>query len=302
VATAVERSAEIERLAYNPVAPYLLDLEILRVASLRERIGRNRMQSTHRYAFHALVCVTEGDCRQVVDFRHVSCRPGSLLAFRPGQVHSFGPDHQWDGWIVAFRPEFISPSPVLADLTVAKALGSLPDHLSLAGDDLAIVTRAIEQMRNDTGSEAGTLEVHALLRHQLYALILRLSLLHRRQRVGQASPTGPALQRFERFRCLVEENFTRWHQVAHYAERLACSEKSLTRAAAEAAGMNAKAFIAARINLEAKRLLAHTAGSVALIGEGLGFDDPANFIKFFKREAGCTPSEFRRRQDVGRSD
>ena len=58
--------------------------------------------------------------------------------------------------------------------------------------------------------------------------------------------------------------------------------------------MTAKAFIAARIALEAKRLLVHTNYSVATIADKLGFDEPTNFSKFFRREARCTPAEFRR--------
>lgn len=60
--------------------------------------------------------------------------------------------------------------------------------------------------------------------------------------------------------------------------------------------MTAKAIIAARINLEAKRLLVHTSLPVGTIAEQLGFDEPTNFGKFFKREAGCTPAAFRRAQ------
>ncbi len=52
----------------------------------------------------------------------------------------------------------------------------------------------------------------------------------------------------------------------------------------------------ARINLEAKRLLAHTVLPVAVIGERLGFADPTNFGKFFVRTVGCSPGRFRRRQ------
>jgi len=62
-----------------------------------------------------------------------------------------------------------------------------------------------------------------------------------------------------------------------------------------AMGMTAKAFIAAPINLEAKRLLAHTDLLVAIIAEKLGFEEATNFSKFFKREVACTPAQFRRR-------
>lgn len=81
--------------------------------------------------------------------------------------------------------------------------------------------------------------------------------------------------------------------IASYADALGCTEKSLTRAAREASGQNAKAVIAARIVLEAKRLLAHADRPIYLIAEGLGFAEATNFAKFFRRETGLTPAGFR---------
>ena len=107
---------------------------------------------------------------------------------------------------------------------------------------------------------------------------------------------SPASQRFERFHQLVDERFAQWHQVADYADQLGYTEKSLARAVTAVRGTTAKAFIDARINLEAKRLLVHTDLSVAGIAEKLGFGEATNFSKFFKREVGCAPAEFRKRQ------
>ena len=93
----------------------------------------------------------------------------------------------------------------------------------------------------------------------------------------------------------MESHFAEWHQVAQYADRMGCTQKSLTRAAMQLADVTAKAVDASRIILEAKRLLVHSTMSIALIGEQLGFGVPANFSKFFKREVACTPREFRQR-------
>jgi AraC-like DNA-binding protein len=37
----------------------------------------------------------------------------------------------------------------------------------------------------------------------------------------------------------------------------------------------------------------HSEVTAAQIGHRLGFTEPTNFLKFFKRTAGCTPLEFR---------
>lgn len=155
--------------------------------------------------------------------------------------------------------------------------------------------RVNDQFTCTTQIDAPRDDLHALLHHQLHALLTRLSILQGRQRTHEPV-ISPALQRFKRFQQLVEERFARWHQVADYASQLGYTEKSLARAVEAAMGMTAKAFIAARINLEAKRLLVHTDLSVATIAEKLGFGEATNFSKFFKREAGCTPAEFRQRQ------
>ncbi|USX27157.1 helix-turn-helix transcriptional regulator [Oxalobacteraceae bacterium OTU3CINTB1] len=287
---------EIRPLRYQPKAPYLLDLEIFAMADLRRRGSKENVRATHRYEFHTLVCVTRGVCTQVVDFKAIACAPGSVLVLRPGQAHSFGPDEDWEGWNVLFRPEFVLPmSSTPRDLKLAVDLMRLGERLQLGVEALRQVTDAIQQMREDSRLDAPPEDVHALLRHQLHALLTRLSMLQG-LRPAPESPVSPASQRFRRFQQLVDERFAQWHQVADYADQLGYTEKSLARAVTAVRGTTAKAFIAARINLEAKRLLVHTDLAVAGIAEKLGFDEATNFSKFFKREVGCAPAEFRRRQ------
>ncbi|HEY8231852.1 MAG TPA: helix-turn-helix domain-containing protein [Vicinamibacteria bacterium] len=50
-----------------------------------------------------------------------------------------------------------------------------------------------------------------------------------------------------------------------------------------------------RIALEARRLLTHSDLTAAQVGFRLGFDDPAYFARFFRREAGEPPTDFRAR-------
>jgi len=289
------RKADIERLRYRPATPYAYDLEVFRVSELKQRSHEEAMHRTYRYECHMLVCITHGQCVQWVDFTPVPCSTSDLLALRPGQAHNFGRDEHWDGWMVLFRPEFLLPalSPSRT-LELAFDFSRLPNFMSLRDSDLQRVAASIERMRDDAPLDARPADVHTLLRYQLYALATWLVIIHDRQRADQAPPSR-ALLRFTRFQKLVEQRFAEWSQVDAYARRLGCTEKSLTRATTEAVGMNAKAFISARIHLEAKRLLAHTDLPVGVIAEKLGFDEATHFSKFFRRDAGCTPTEFRRR-------
>lgn len=289
-----ERKGDVTRLDYSPYGRPL-DIEIFPFDVLRRRGSGPRVGATHRYAFHMLVCVTEGAVRQLIDFEPVECVAGSFLVLRPGQVHSFGAADGWEGWLVLFRAEFLpSASETVSELLPALGLDRLPDRMQMSAVDFDAATEALARMHRDASGHVPAKDLHALLRYELCALLLRLTVVHDR-RQGTEATRRRGVQRFAAFRSLLEENHARWHQVAQYADALGCTEKSLTRAAQEATGRTAKEVIAQRVALEAKRLLAHTDRPVYLIADGLGFDEATNFAKFFRRQAGVTPLEFRRR-------
>jgi AraC-like DNA-binding protein len=294
----------IERIGYRPTAPYALDIEIFSMRSLRARIPAEELRRAHRLEFHQLICVTEGRCTHVIDFSPIRCEPGSVVVHQPSQTEQYDVTSAWDGWIVLFRPEFVfapgagAPASSSAEPNLVGVLAGLPQHLAFPESEFRLVRAAFAQMNADAKLDAAMPEIHALLRHQLCGLLIRLSMTQRQHE--ESRPAAPAeIHRYRRFQHLLEQSFRKWHRVAQYAQVLGCSEKTLARATAGVAGMTAKAVVASRISLEAKRLLVHTSLPVAVIADKLGFDDPSNFVKFFKREVGCTPLELRRQHQAG---
>ncbi len=287
----------IEHLRYRPPAGYGLDLEVMSISDLRSRGSEEHFRRPQRTEFLLAFGVTAGGCAHMVDFVEHACRPGTWIVLKPGQVQRFDFSRKWEGWLLVFRPEFVLPADRatgVAELSMAGLVENLPNRLDLSEREHAAATTVVAQMAADARMPAASVDRVALLRHELYALLLRLSLSQ--QRV-ERSPAASALsvQRFRRFRRAVEDAFRTTHQVHAYARRLGCSEKTLTRATREVAGASAKEFLSQRIALEAKRLLAYTTRPVGAIAEELGFDEPTNFVKFFRRAAGCSPGDFRRR-------
>ncbi|MCZ8229337.1 MAG: helix-turn-helix domain-containing protein [Flavobacterium sp.] len=62
------------------------------------------------------------------------------------------------------------------------------------------------------------------------------------------------------------------------------SEKRLGQATAKVLGKSPKEIINDRVLLEIKRLLVHSNLSIKEIGQELGFDDPAYFVRYFKKK------------------
>jgi AraC-like DNA-binding protein len=237
----------------------------------------------------------------MVDFEPLACGRGTLLVLSPRQMQRFdAKTTDWEGWLVIFRPEFLPAKAFATVIGEQDALCQLADlsvHRTLSESEQEAVTESIERMAADARLRTNTSALHSLLRHQLLALLVRLHLIQAKG--GPASAAAPVLlQRFKRYRIAVEHELHHLHRVADYAKLIGCSQKSLQRATLDVAGMSAKTFLSQRIVLEAKRLLVHTGQPVSVIADKLGFDEATNFVKFFRREAGVPPGDFRRRHTV----
>jgi AraC-like DNA-binding protein len=288
-------TGQIAVIGDHPPQPYTLDLEILPVSVLRRRVTADFLRKPELIKFHLIICVTSGRCSHMVDFRTVECQQGSVLVLHPGQVQQYDVSTEWQGWLVVFRPEFLQPHEAetpLNELDVFRQLDALPSRLQLEEFEYTAVVESIARMSSDTQRDARAGVLHALLRSQLHAMLIRLHLAQARREGPRIDP--PALVKcFRRYRLAVEEHFQKRHAVAGYAKLLGCSEKSLGRAVQKIAGITAKEFLSQRIVLEAKRLLVHTALPVSVIANRLGFDEPTNFVKFFRREVQKSPGAFR---------
>jgi AraC-like DNA-binding protein len=284
----------LERVIYTPPASYGLDIEVLTFDTLRKRILENRFRQAHQINFYLMMLITEGRSFPVVDYLPMECDTGTLLLLSPNQALQFDLHEGCNGWVVIFKAEFLDPSTEDAGgrIMLSNTLQGVPAKLSLASEAQEIVSTSMQQMHADTLAAAGKAMLNAMLRFELQALMLRLAILGEQMADHEPHPTE--LSRFRRFEQLLEEKFAQQHTVADYAAELGCTVKSLTRATQASVNMGAKEYIAARINLEAKRLLTHTRMPVALIAEYLGFDEPTNFVKFFKRNSGVAPNVFRK--------
>ena len=95
------------------------------------------------------------------------------------------------------------------------------------------------------------------------------------------------------FNFLVEQHFKKYHSVADYADLLHKSPKTLSNLFKKAGDKTPLHFIQARIMLEARRLLRYTDRGVAEIGYELGYNDIQSFSRFFKKNEGISPVDFR---------
>ena len=103
----------------------------------------------------------------------------------------------------------------------------------------------------------------------------------------------PSHQLFVQFRRMVDKEFMRLHTVQEYADGLNVAVRTLNKCVNECSQKSPLAFINDRIILESKRMVRYTSLMIKEIAYKLGYDDPSYFVKFFKRQTGYLPSDFR---------
>lgn len=99
---------------------------------------------------------------------------------------------------------------------------------------------------------------------------------------------------FNKFLNLLNEYGDKERRIPFYAERLFLSPNRLSTIVKDFSGQTIMEWIDRRTIQRAKVLLCFTDKPIYEIGMDLGFNNPAFFAKFFKRETGVTPREYRR--------
>ena len=95
------------------------------------------------------------------------------------------------------------------------------------------------------------------------------------------------------FKHLIADHFLKKRSVNEYAELLYITPNHLTQVVKKTTGRNAKSFIDERLMLEARYLLRYTDIDVKEVSYQLGFSEPPQFHKFFRKHQGSTPTEYR---------
>lgn len=98
---------------------------------------------------------------------------------------------------------------------------------------------------------------------------------------------------FMRFLTLVHENASRQRDVAFYADRLCISKRYLSAILRNQTGKTVKDFVDNRCIQEIKILLRTTDEPLQNIAFDLNFPDQSFFSRYFKKNTGMTPTEFR---------
>lgn len=271
-----------------------IGVELMTLSELRARVPATKLLETERVEFFMILVAGKGRAEHLVDFERLRLRAGHVVFVKPGQVQ------QWQQWQPAngFEADLLLIDPAVVQPTASTSrhgtmallrLEDWPVHFKMNADGLAAWRSLAAVLRNELDRPLLD-ELSAAMAHELLAcLMLSIS------RAATGRTTAPTVQAMlaRRLRRELEELVTTRPSVAVLARRLRVSSSTLARTCKDVLGHSAKEEVDRRVALEAQRLLVHSTSTSVAIGERLGFSEPTNFVKFFKRRTGTTPEAFR---------
>ena len=133
---------------------------------------------------------------------------------------------------------------------------------------------------------------HQLLQSQLFVLMEFVHFFFRQQE--KEHTTSPQLWIFRQFCNLVSRHYQESREVKYYAALMDITPNYLTKVFREEFHLSPAAWIEQYIVAQAKRLIeVNPLLSFAEVAYTLGFSEPNNFYRYFKRVAGMTAKEYR---------
>ena len=159
-------------------------------------------------------------------------------------------------------------------------------------DDQARIFENLWQVFQDELSSSEHLQLEML--QMLLKRFLILSTRIYKEKENYNALKAKQVDLVREFNFLVEKHFREKHTVTEYADMLFKSPKTIANHFARLDTKTPSRFIQERIMLEARRLLRYTDLSIKQIAYELGYDDLQTFSRFFRKNEGISPSEYKK--------
>jgi AraC family transcriptional activator of pobA len=272
----------------QPLAPDLIHCESI---ASRSRLHNWEIRPHRHHGLFQVLWLEQGEANFQLDGRRGQLSAGRVLLLPQHCVHGFTFAKEAQGMVVTFAYSLLAK----VETHLAQQLMGLAEPVHCQLSDLG----------SDGMVEAGLRALHLEYQQRdAYRQTVIESLLNCilawviRKDLAQTSdqgmmPVERARQHLTHFITLIDANYAKHIPLEQYAVSLEISVAHLNAICRQVSGRSALQLIHERLMLEAKRELIYTVMTIKEISEFLGFTDPAYFTRFFKRQEGMSPRDFR---------
>jgi len=246
----------------------------------------------HRHNYYEVFVFTSGGGTHMIDFKEYPIKTNHLHFISPGMVHSIKRNASCVGVALTFTAELFS---LFKQDSIINQIHLYHNHqlapiITCTKNEMEFCNSILDQIKNEA------LKSDFMQLEMTLSCLSTLLIQANRKFIKQHQSELPRLfidPRVQAFKNLLDQPLNEKPTVSSLAEKLGITAKQLTLLLKKNTGISPLEHISVRMLIEAKRLLVNTEYSVKEISYLLFFEDPAYFSRFFRKQTGARPLDFR---------
>lgn len=242
----------------------------------------------HRHAYFTLLLVEKAKGEHRVDFQAIELAEHQVFLLKPGQVHQLITEERPKGHVLVFQQQFTLEQAINCKLANTRPIGDA--CIQVPHNKFEILVKYVKHIASELKQQETFYE--ASVGAWLKLMFVELD-RHLKSKEPNPHETHAGLSVFQQFFDALEANYSKLHKVNEYANLMHLSSSYLQEAISMQTGKSAKTHIQEKLALEAQRKLLFSDISGKELAFELGFDDPAHFSKFFKKQTGYSITAFK---------
>lgn len=285
----------VPHIVFNSQKPNNSGIEILTIESLslRKEEVAHSPEKAHQLTFNMIVFYREGKSKQLVDFVWHEVKKNTIIHLSKGQINAFQFTDDLKGFIILFTDEYLKkqinylPKNELIRLFNAHLFSPIiqvPEDSNVV-QYMRLFYDEYSNIKEDYNQENTYNSLHSIIFSKLERL-KQYQTFHLKR--------SEKLTIFLNFKILLENNFKNSRNAEFYAQELNITYKHLNTICKDIVVLTVKQFIDEFVILEAKRLLINSEIKSTELAYSLGFEEPTNFVKYFKKHTRLTPNTFKK--------
>lgn len=259
--------------------------------------GLNFANHPVKLSFTIAIFCLAGQMRLQINLQEFELRAGDIMIVLEGAIGEYrGMNGDTRIAVVAFASEYFQTAhQIEATMSLQRRLYSSPlYHLTPAAmEESMTIYRLMKAKIAETDNpfrKGALLGYTQVLAYNAYKYLLAAD-------CGDGKPkekSGRRQELYTQFIREVQKSYTKERSISYYADVLCVTPKYLSQVVRQVSGRFAGDWITDFVILEAKALLKSRKYTVQQIADMLNFANQSFFGKYFKKEVGCSPSEYQK--------
>ncbi len=253
-----------------------------KISKFKEQIKRTKPHKHDDY--YELIFLNDGEGFHWIETNKFMVSAPEFYFLKPGQLHYWQFTSIPKGFVILFKSDFFDN---LKETEIINLYRQLTDRFRVPVPDNYNPEEILNAILKEY-SENSVYSIHIIHGYlrALFAKMLQLAEI-------QSQEINVPVTTFEKFLDLLVKECPRLHKVNDFAGLLNTTPQNLNTVCRKHSGKSASELIISQLLLEAKRYILHTENTINEIAYTLSFNDPSNFVKFFKKHEKITPVQFR---------